>query len=363
MHRPATQLLNEKSGDPFPCVNDLYGLYAMKGVRTVFFSVGASPSCLADLEIAETIGCPINILCSTEADSKAWFEVKERLRSHKEGEEPSFSTGAASKWVLPKNIRVFPELEAGKIFGTVENACRAMLISESDKRIDILKVDLPGGGERAFLYEILDGGFRPATIIVRWSSAPDSSHPTKLVAGHLQNCGYALVGKEGNKYLYYFVDNDMYSTCSWENVGAINPMVDGVVNEILAQQKVAAEAEAAAEATSNPRDDDHVLVAVKTLVSDMGVLIGSTSVPLASTLAVAKTLGLPEPPSGTYTNILFHVWITKIFDRLDKMTLADEARKVRKELIGLLKGLEARLEEAASPIEFNSNISASVHAC
>jgi hypothetical protein len=362
MQYPAMQLLNEKSGDPFPCVKELYELYANKGVRTVFFSVGASPSCVADLEIAEMVGCPINILCSNEADSKAWFEVKERLRSHKEGEELGFSTGAASKWVLPKNVKVFPELEAGTIFGTVQNACKSMLISEDNTRIDILKVDLHGG-ERAVLYEILDSGFRPATIIVRWSYAPDSSHPTKLVAGHLQNCGYALIGKEGNKYLYYYVDNDMYSTCSWENVGAVNPMVDGVVAEVLAQQKLAAEAEAAAEATSNPRDDDHVLAAAKTLVSDMGLLIGTASVPLASTLAVAKALGLPEPPGGTYTNILFHVWITKIFDRLDKMTLADEARKVRKELIVLLKGLETRLDEAASPSVFDSNISATVHAC
>jgi hypothetical protein len=178
------------------------------------------------------------------------------------------------------------------------------------------------------------------------------------VAGHLQNCGYALIGKEGNKYLYYFVDNDVYSTCSWENVGSVNPMVDGVVAEVLAQQKSETK-----EATADPTDDDHVLNTVKTLVSDMGVLIGSASAPLASTLAVAKTLGLPEPPSGSYTNILFHVWITKIFDRLDKMTLADEARKVRKELIVLLKGLEARLEEAASPKVFDSNIYASVHAC
>jgi len=358
MQRPATKLLNEKSGDPFPCVDNLYGLYAKKGVRTVFFSVGASPSCVVDLEIAETIGCPINVICSTEADSKAWFEVKERLRTHKEGEEPSFSTGAAGKWVLPKNVRVFPELEAGTFFEKVQNACRSMSISEGDTRIDILKVDLPAGGERLFLYEILDGGFRPAMIIIRWSSAPDSSHPTKLVAGHMQNCGYALVGKEGNKYLYYFVDNDVYSTCSWEHLGAVNPMVDGVVAEVLAQQMAEVK-----EATADPTDDDQVLNTVKTLVSDMGVLIGSASVPLASTLAVAKTLGLPEPPSGNYTNILFHVWITKIFDRLDKMTLADEARKVRKELIVLLKGLEARLEEAASPKEFNSNISASVHAC
>ena len=38
----------------------------------------------------------------------------------------------------------------------------------------------------------------------------------------------------------------MYSTCSWEIVGAVNPMVDNIVNEVLAQIQAGKEAEKAA---------------------------------------------------------------------------------------------------------------------
>jgi hypothetical protein len=92
-----------------------------------------------------------------------------------------------------------------------------------------------GGAEGRVLYEILDAGFRPAIIMIRWTQAPDSHPGVRLAAGNLQNCGYVLVKKEGNKYLYYFVNNDMYETCSWEIEGAINPMVDAVVQEVLSE--------------------------------------------------------------------------------------------------------------------------------
>ena len=110
-----------------------------------------------------------------------------------------------------------------------------MSISEDDTRIDLLKIDMSGGAERRVLYEILDAGFRPAIIMIRWGGGPDSHPGVRLAAGNLQNCGYALSKKEGNKYLYYYVDNDMYATCSWEIEGAINPMVDAVVQEVLSE--------------------------------------------------------------------------------------------------------------------------------
>jgi hypothetical protein len=71
--------------------------------------------------------------------------------------------------------------------------------------------------------------------MIRWGGAPDSHPGVRVAAGNLQNCGYAFVKKEAQKYLYYYVDNDMYATCSWELEGSINPMVDAVVQEVLSQ--------------------------------------------------------------------------------------------------------------------------------
>jgi hypothetical protein len=231
-------LLHKNGGDPFPCIKDLYMVFQKKGIRTVFLSLGASPSCIPDLEIAETIGCPVNIICANESEAAAWNEVKECLKTHKPAKDPlgTFSEGSDKKWVLAKNVRVVAtEWKSGAIVSNVKEACKTMSISEDDTRIDILKVDMSGGAGRLALYEILDAGLRPAVVIIRWAEEPDSHPGVRVAAGNLQNCGYVLVKKEGPKYLYFFVDNDMYATCSWELEGAVNPMVDAVVQQVLSE--------------------------------------------------------------------------------------------------------------------------------
>ena len=225
----------------------------------------------------------------------------------------------------------------------------------AEPRIDILKIDCGSNGRRV-LYEAMDAGFRPALVLIHWSQSPDESPPTKIAAGNLQNCGYLLLKKEGIKYLYYFVDNDMYSTCSWELEGAANPMVDTIVNEVLAQIKPAAEAVPTS-------DDEHTLSAIKAIITDMSVLIKSTSTPLASTLSVVKALGLPEPPNGTYTYALFSTWISKLFEKMDSMTLEGEARATRKELLVALKNLEGSLEEGANAKVVDINLAMTTDAC
>ncbi len=212
-------------------------IFQKKGIRTVFLSVGASPSCIPDLEIAEIIGCPVNIICANESEAATWNEVKDCLKTHKPAKEPlsTFSQGSDKKWVLAKNVRISTEWKSGSIYSTVKDFCNAMSISEDDTRIDILKIDMSGGAERRTLYEILDAGFRPAIVMIRWGGAPDSHPGVRVAAGNLQNCGYALVKMEGAKSLYYYVDNDMYATCSWELEGSINPMVDAVVQQVLSE--------------------------------------------------------------------------------------------------------------------------------
>ena len=233
-----TTLLHEKGGDPFPCLKDIYLTFQRKGIRTVFLSMGASPSCIPDLELAEILGCPVNIICTNESEVAAWGEVKECLKTHKPASEPlsTFSEGSDKKWVLAKNIRIVAaEWKAGAILSNVKEACKSMAVSEDNTRIDLLKIDMSGGAERRALYEILDAGFRPAVIMIRWGAQPDSHPGVRVAAGNLQNCGYVLVKKEGQKYLYVFVDNDMYATCSWEIEGAVNPMVDAVVQEVMSE--------------------------------------------------------------------------------------------------------------------------------
>jgi len=233
MQIPALCLLDKNSVDPFPCIADLYQIFMKKGIRTVFFTLGAGRSCIPELEIAEMIGCPVNIICENESEATAWGEVKECLKTHKML-NGGFSEGAEKKWVLTKNVRIVsPEWKSGNILSKVKEACKSMSISEDNTRIDILKIDMKAG--RLALYEILDAGFRPAVLIIRWENDPNLHPGVRLAAGNLQNCGYVLLKKEGQKYLYFFVDNDMYATCSWEIEGSVNPMVDNLVQQVLSE--------------------------------------------------------------------------------------------------------------------------------
>jgi len=230
---------------------DAWNVYAKKGNKTVFISIGSSKSALADLEIAEIIGCPLIVVPGTADGLTGWIEVAKCIKTHEPFESPTsdFSVGSDEKWIIPKNLRIIadsmPSWQAGTLpiseryclhsvpfYEWVETQCASIGLSSEQTRIDIMKIDIRGGKERTLLYAMLDAGFRPFILLVNWSVSPDTDAPTKMTAGHLQNCGYTLIRKEGTKFLYMFVDEDMYSICSWENVNVINPFVEEIVNGV-----------------------------------------------------------------------------------------------------------------------------------
>jgi len=216
-------------------------------MNTVFVSLGASKSCLAELEIAEPLGCPIFVTPINAAEE--WAEVARILKAHKREPENSkyaFSEQVESKWILSKNIRMQEALPwwttgeidiSGQKIKTQEfiewttSICSTMKL-KGDVRIDVLKVDLPYELERGVLMSMLNAGIRPGFILVKWSKHPNDDVPTVLTAGHLHNCGYYLFGKTGNKFLYYYTDNDLYMSCKWDDMTAQNPIITTIIEKI-----------------------------------------------------------------------------------------------------------------------------------
>ena len=245
-----TSVVGDKGGDPFPVVDRLWDIYSGKGIRTVFLTIGTSKSALADLDIGESLGCPINIVTLNDAEKNSWTEVANILKERKRDAATAtpFSLEAETKWILPKNVRLqeaVPWWENGTIdiSGTVSRTqcvgqlttsiATAMKLKDNANRIDILKVDTATsapGLEKALLGAILSAGFRPGIIVVRWTKMPDVDLSTTLAAGHLQSCGYSLIKKVDNKFLYFFTDDDLYQLCSWEGLVVTNPIVTEIVN-------------------------------------------------------------------------------------------------------------------------------------
>ncbi len=234
-------VLAEKSADPFPILDNIWSVFARKGNKTVFLSVGASATALPDLELAETLGCPLHVVPVGGQQAAAWAEVGATLKARAapaEPAHPAFSAGAEEKWILPKNFRVMDALpwwSAGTVdlsgVGTLKTegfldvatkVCGAIGIPP---RIDILKVDVPAEAERGVIMSMLEHNLRPAILLVKWSHMPDDHVQTTIAAGHLQNSGYMLVSTIGNKFCYFFVDQDVYMSCSWEDTTVANPLL------------------------------------------------------------------------------------------------------------------------------------------
>jgi hypothetical protein len=238
MSLPPTTLLAADI-DPFPCLDSLWNIYSKKGVKTVFISIGASASCLSDLEIGETLGCPINIAPMNEEQLEKWSEVKDALASRKRvNPKFDFSAGAEEKWIVPKNFNIisqptvlrFGPRTSEPLFDWVKEVCGKMNVA--DTRIDILKIDVGNGDERLILMAMLDAGFRPSSIMVNWSYMPNTCVPTTLIAGHLQNAGYQLIRIHGTKFLYHFIDRDWYMLCDWETTISPNPLISEVLKMV-----------------------------------------------------------------------------------------------------------------------------------
>lgn len=97
--------------------------------------------------------------------------------------------------------------------------------------------------------------------------------------------------------------------------------------------------------------DQATLNAASTLLQDASAYLISSIAALShaplppSTLPAAALLRLAAPAPGRPPTLpLLLVWVSKLFERLDALELAGEARTRRKELLRALKELEARLE-------------------
>ena len=239
-------------GDKFPMLDSIWDFFSSKGSKTVFVSVGSSPSPLPELEIGEMLGCKLHLFEPKPAAQQDWEAIKDVLKTRKAGSESSdFVKAALKKWVLPRNIHLdssLPFLYAGELLidgdKVVTSSLREKMeaISETlgftkeEAHIDLLKIDLPGK-EHLVLSSVIEARFRPSLLVVRWTNMPDEHLNTMLAAAHLQTLGYRLLAKEGSKFLYYYNDTNYYESCSWEVVGPANPLVSVITKAFLPGKK------------------------------------------------------------------------------------------------------------------------------
>lgn len=234
--------------DPYPMVDQIWDFFSSKGTKTVIVSVGSGATCAPELDLVETLGCPILIL-GTSTDTLKWNESRDLLKTRKIGDATSdFAKPAVRKWVLQKNLMVqegIPSYGDGTIqsegvsipmrswMSLLKDHCKTIGVPDEEIRIDVLKVEA-GPFQSLLLESLWQSHMRPSIVLITWRSGPDSDIGDMLSAAHLQMIGYTLAAKEGKKFLYYFTDVNYYETCSWEETAKRfeNPFVKKIASSI-----------------------------------------------------------------------------------------------------------------------------------
>jgi hypothetical protein len=217
-----------------PFVKDLWGFFSSKGKKTVFFTVNPDESFTLDLDICEGLGCPIRVLTNKESIVARWDKVSTTLKNRaiaEEDKELTWLAGVDKRWILPRNLII---QQTQFSWSTLATEVAAL----PDQRVDLLKIEGKSEEERMFLYSLLDGGFRPGLMLIRWTEDPDAHVPAMMAAAHLQMSGYRLLETKGQWFLYMFDDVCVYESCSWRNSTVQNPVVT-YLSELFSPKKTA----------------------------------------------------------------------------------------------------------------------------
>jgi len=148
----------------------------------------------------------------------------------------------ARTWVLPTKLHKGPLLQT--VLGVSPLSSTKFTdvldpffesIKNEKKCIGLLKIELADEHKdltRSVLFQLLDEGFRPGLILMKWGQDVDDHYPTAYMAGHLQNSGYCLAKEANGYYLYYFNDSPLYDTVSWKSEGYQNPILGNLIEQI-----------------------------------------------------------------------------------------------------------------------------------
>ncbi len=248
-----SKLFSTDDGE-IPFLKDIWGFFSMKGVKTVFVSVNPMNSFRLDLEICENLGCPIRIFTNSDTIEEKWAVVARTLKGRKiddADKDKPWLEGIQKKWILPKNLVVKrTSMDWSSMFSEIKQS--------PEGRVDLLKIEAYNEEERMLLYSMLDNGFRPGILLVKYTVDPDANVPAMLTAGHLQMAGYRLLSTNNNWFLYVFTDICYYDSCSWRDYSNHNPLVRYIVElfDVKQKQQKALEEKAVEEKAVEEKKED-----------------------------------------------------------------------------------------------------------
>lgn len=225
-----------------PMPKEPLSFYNFKNGNRLFITVADSVKTWRDDLIigerlfADTVICPLGDVSEHEAAVSQTKDIlKQRMKYPGVKENPELEQ-LAKTWVLPTKLHLGPQvssfldMDEKAVFNVMDGIFKQT--STDDSIVHFLKVELQNGIERQLLYKILDGGFRPSLMLVKWSYDLDDHIPTAHCAGHLLNSGYSLVCLENGYALYFYVDQPLYDITSMKQISISNPIMNSILQTV-----------------------------------------------------------------------------------------------------------------------------------
>lgn len=231
-----------------PIPKDTIMFFKDKQGPRLFLTITDDPSvwrrdlAITERFFSEMVICPVfTPIEECQADIETTKEILKQRSKYPGVKDDPEALLVSKTWVLPTKVWCGPTAKSFLTAGcqSVQTALEPVFTQlKSESMIHLLKLEVPNGVERQLLYNILDSGFRPSLLMVKWSFDLDDHIPTAHCAGHLMNLGYALVSHSESYSLYLYKDEALYDICSMKTVSLQNPILTSLtetMNETIQQ--------------------------------------------------------------------------------------------------------------------------------
>lgn len=226
-----------------PLPKELLAFFQYKQGNRIFLTLTDKTSVWRDdLSVGERLFADI-VVCPVEVTPEFQIEfdltkdvLKQRMKYPGVKENPALEQ-VAKTWILPTKLHLGPTVSTFGFSSTDETVHSALMplletLTPGEQQIHLFKVELVGGQERPVLYKLLDEGFRPSLVLVKWSHDVDEHLPSAHCAGHLLNSGYACIAYENGYGLYIFNDQVLYDICSLKEPSLKNPIMESLFSTV-----------------------------------------------------------------------------------------------------------------------------------
>jgi hypothetical protein len=223
----------KKDGDiPFASITNLYDFFSPRSKNITVWSFGFANAGV-EIDIAESTGAKIQIF-DARPGTQERYDIFERIMAKHASlpDDPAWATSLTNYWIVPNSTSFSSTLPWAYSGNLLVDGVPTEVKATDAERVDILKVDY-GTFTTDILYTLLNKGYRPGLIYIRWDTHPDESNTTMACAGHLQTLGYRLLKSVDNYFLYLYMDDCMYELCSWSRTDTNNPMFEEYRRQLL----------------------------------------------------------------------------------------------------------------------------------